>query len=282
VLSRILYRRYKTLQRIVFPPKCLVCSRFFNPPDCDAAGVAENVAGKKEPAPLSLQSQLDRLLSVCLCPACIRGLVAVESPICDCCGLPINSRQGVNHRCGDCIREPKNYRIARAPLIYEQILTRVIHCFKYKGKVQLAKPLAELLLTAFRLFWEPGSIDIILPVPLHLKRFRMRGFNQAYLLVCSWNILAGQYPYRPAQQQVEPHLLVRTAATVPQSVLGRAQRAVNIKNAFDLNQPAKVKDKRVLLIDDVYTTGATVNECTRLLLNCGARHVDVLTLARAV
>jgi ComF family protein len=282
VLTGQLYSQYKTIHRIVFPPKCLVCSRFFNPPDGDAAVVAKDVGVKKDPAPLSLQGQLDRLLSGCLCQACIRGLVAVESPICDCCGLPINSRQGVDHRCGDCIREPKSYRMARAPLIYEQILTRVIHCFKYKGKLQLAKPLAELLLTAFRLFWEPDSIDIILPVPLHIKRFRMRGFNQAYLLVCNWHILAGKYPYRPAQLRIERNLLVRTAATVPQSALGRAERAVNIKNVFDLNNPAKVKDKRILLVDDVYTTGATVNECTRLLLNCGARHVDVLTLARAV
>ena len=273
---------FKTLQRIVFPPKCLVCSRFFHPPDGDAAVVAKDAGGIKEPAPLSLPSQSDRLLSVCLCQACIRGLVAVESPICDCCGLPIISRQGVDHRCGDCIREPKSYRIARAALVYEQILTRVIHRFKYQGKVQLAKPLAELLWTAFRLFWEPDSIDIILPVPLHVKRFRMRGFNQACLLVCNWNILAGQFPYRAAQLQIERNLLVRTAATVPQSALGRAERAVNIKNAFELNNPDQVKDKRILLIDDVYTTGATVNECTRLLLKCGARHVDVLTLARAV
>ena len=110
----------------------------------------------------------------------------------------------------------------------------------------------------------------------------MRGFNQAYLLVYSWNILSGQYPDHPAQLQIERNLLIRAAATVPQSALGRAQRAVNIKNAFDLNDPDKVIDKRILLIDDVYTTGATVNECTRLLLNCGVRHVDVLTLARAV
>jgi ComF family protein len=279
---QLLFRQYKTLQRIVFPPKCLVCSRFFHPPDSDAAVVAQAGGGKIDSASLSLQSQLDRLLSVCLCQSCIRGLVAVESPICDCCGLPIKSRQGPDHRCGDCIREPKRYRIARAPLIYEQILTRVVHCFKYKGKVQLANPLAELLLTAFRLFWEPDGIDIILPVPLHIKRFRMRGFNQAYLLVRNWNILAGQNPYRPARFQIERNILVRAVATTPQSALGRAERAANIKNAFDLNDPDKVKDKRILLIDDVYTTGATVNECTRLLLNGGARHVDVLTLARAV
>ena len=81
---------------------------------------------------------------------------------------------------------------------------------------------------------------------------------------------------------IERHLLVRTAATAPQSTLGRAKRAMNVKNAFDLDDRDKVKDKRILLIDDVYTTGSTVNECARLLLNCGARHVDVLTLARAV
>lgn len=282
MLSGILNRQFKTLHRIVFPPQCLVCRRFFHPLDIDAAVFAQDRGGKIGPAPLSLQGQAERLLSAYLCPACIQGLVAVEAPMCDCCGWPMNGRQGADHRCGDCIRAPKNYRIARAPLIYAPILTRVVHCFKYKGKVQLAKPLAELLLTAFRLFWAPDSIDVIVPVPLHIKRFRMRGFNQAYLLVCSWNAAAGQYSYRPAQLQVEHNLLVRKAATVPQSALGRAERAANIKNAFGLIKPEKVKNKRILLVDDVYTTGATVNECTRLLLNCGARHVDVLTLARAV
>ena len=110
----------------------------------------------------------------------------------------------------------------------------------------------------------------------------MRGFNQAYLLVSSWNILGGQHPDHPIPLQIERNLLVRAAATIPQSALGRAQRAVNIKNAFGLNDPDQLIDKRILLIDDVYTTGATVNECTRLLLNRGARYVDVLTLARAV
>ncbi len=279
---RIPTSKFKILHRIVFPPKCLVCNSFFHPPDSDAAVIAQEGGGKIDSASLSLQFQLDRLLSGYLCQACIRGLVAVESPICDCCGLPIKSRQGLDHRCGDCIRESKSFRIARAPLIYEQILTRVVHCFKYKGKLQLANPLAELLLTAFRLFWEPDSIDIILPVPLHIKRFRMRGFNQAYLLVRNWNALIGQYPNRPDGLQIERNLLVRAAATTPQSALGRADRAVNIKNAFDLTDPDKVKDKRILLVDDVYTTGATVNECTRLLRNSGTRQVDVLTLARAV
>jgi ComF family protein len=167
-------------------------------------------------------------------------------------------------------------------LIYEQVLTGIIHRFKYKGKIQLAGPLAELLLTAFSLFWGDDSIDLILPVPLHLKKIRKRGFNQAYLLVRSWKYLAGQQRFRRSNVSIERNLLVRTAATAPQSALGRAKRAVNVKNAFELDGRDKIKDQRILLVDDVYTTGSTVNECARLLLNCGARHVDVLTLARAV
>jgi len=196
--------------------------------------------------------------------------------------MPIKGRQGSDHRCGDCILDPKYFRIARAPLVYENNMLRVVHCFKYKGKIQLANPLAEILLIAFGLFWEKDSIDMVLPVPLHDKRLRRRGFNQAYLLVRHWNTWVGKDPNHPARLQIERNLLVRVADTTPQSALGRAQRAVNIKNAFDLDDPDAVVDKRILLIDDVYTTGATVNECARRLLNCGARHVDVLTLARAV
>jgi ComF family protein len=282
MLKKLIYRYYKILRQIVFPPKCPACNRFFHSTEGDVERVAENIDRPVDRPTLSLRSRLDELLSVHLCPSCIRGLVAVETPLCECCGLPFKSRQGPDHRCGECIVDGKNFRMARAPLIYEQILMRVIHCFKYQGKVQLANPLAQLLLTAFKLFWEKESIDIILPVPLHIKRFRKRGFNQAYLLVRNWTVVSAQYPYCMAVPRIERNLLIRTSATPPQTTLGRAKRAVNIKNAFDLNDRDGVIDKRVLLVDDVYTTGATANECARLLLTCGAQHVDVLTLARAV
>jgi ComF family protein len=282
VIPGFLHKLYRNLNETVFPPKCLVCRSFFQPPAHDA-DIVSRPAGTHAPGwPLPLQSQLDGLLSLYLCSACIRGLVMVESPICVCCGLPFKSRQGGDHPCSDCIAAPKKFRIARAPLVYEQILTRVIHCFKYKGKIQLAAPLAELLRTAYRQFWDQDSIDIIIPVPLHLKRLRKRGFNQAYLLVRNWNTAAGQNWSGNSDLQIERDALVRTVFTAPQSALGRSERAVNIKNAFALHDPAKIKDKRILLIDDVYTTGATVDECARILLKFGAEHVDVLTLARAV
>ena len=281
MIPSLFQKLYQVLNEAVFPPKCLVCKTFFQPPARDAE-IVSRPAGSHGNRPLPLQSQPDRLLSYYLCSACIRGLVAVESPICVCCGLPFKSRQGDDHPCGDCIDSPKKFRIARAALVYEPILTRVIHCFKYKGKIQLAEPLAELLQTAFRRFWDQDSIDMIMPVPLHIKRLRKRGFNQAYLLVRNWNTAARTKRLRPVCLRIERDVLVRTVFTAPQSALGRAERALNIKNAFTLSDPDKIIDKRILLIDDVYTTGATVNECARILLKHGAEHVDVLTLARAV
>jgi ComF family protein len=276
-MSTILKKIYKILYETVFPPKCLVCRSFIKPPEGDYNGFSGEAV-----LSLTVQIQVERLLSQYLCRHCIGGLVAVESPLCSCCGLPFESRHGLDHRCGDCSASPKKFRIARAPLVYEQIFTEVIHCYKYKGKIQLARPLGELLVTAFRLFWDKDSIDVVVPVPLHLKRLRKRGFNQAYLLIRNWQTMAGQVAFDLSDLQIERDVLVRTFPTAPQTGLGRRQRAANIKDAFELVDEAKIIDKRILLVDDVYTTGATVDECARLLLHHGAAHVDVLSLARAV
>jgi ComF family protein len=282
VIPGLFQKLYQVLNQAVFPSKCLVCKTFFQPPSSEAEIVSRSTDSLAPVRPFALQSQCDGMLSYYLCSSCIRGLVAVESPICDCCGLPFKSRQGDDHPCSDCIDAPKKFRIARAPLVYEQTLTTIIHCFKYQGKIQLAKPLAELLWTAFCRFWEQDSIDMIIPVPLHIKRLRKRGFNQTYLLVRNWNSAVGPNDPGLPDIRIERDALVRTVFTAPQSALGRAERAHNIKNAFTLVDPDKIIDRRILLVDDVYTTGATVNECARILLKFGAERVDVLTLARAV
>ena len=225
---------------------------------------------------------METSLATCLCPACLAELVRVESPLCDCCGIPFKSRQGQDHYCGACLASDNKFGMARAALVYDRVITEVIHCFKYRGKIQLAGPFGELLLTAFMFFWDKDSIDMILPVPLHPSRFRRRGFNQAHLLIRNWPDLAARWSCDMAPIRIERDVLIRKIPTAPQTALGRAQRAVNIKNAFGLNREETLANQRVLLIDDVYTTGATVNECARLLLSGGARQVDVLTLARAV
>ena len=111
---------------------------------------------------------------------------------------------------------------------------------------------------------------------------RRRGFNQSYLLIDSWKSTPPPVMDELGRIPVITDVLVRNKATLPQTGLGRRQRLKNIKGAFTVRIPEIVYGKKVLLVDDVYTTGATVNECARMLLKAGARIVDVLTVARAV
>ena len=259
----------------IFPAKCLVCNQLFEPASSRsvpnaAVGITDTFA------------QSHRLLEAYCCPDCIRSFTAISSPICSCCGIMFKSRHGQDHLCGDCITQPKEFGIARAAVAYDPQLLTVMHRFKYSGKIQLAGPLGGLLRDAYMRYWDPEEIDLILPVPLHAIKFRKRGFNQAYLLIRSWKSNSIPMTAKVFDIQVNTDVLIRSTATLPQTGLGRQQRLKNIKNAFSVRSPEKVIAKKVLLIDDVYTTGATANECARVLLKAGAERVDVLTVARAM
>jgi ComF family protein len=192
------------------------------------------------------------------------------------------SRQGQDHLCGDCITQPKEFRIARAAVAYDHQLTAVMHRFKYAGKIQLAGPLGGLMRNTYMRHWDRQKVDLILPVPLHAMKFRKRGFNQSYLLIRRWKSISAPLVDNVAGLPVNTDVLIRSKATVSQTGLGRQQRLKNIKGAFRVRIPEKVIAKKLLLVDDVYTTGATVNECARVLLKAGAEQVDVLTAARAM
>ena len=282
MLSNILYRVYQIFQEAVFPPKCLVCDAFYRIPKPGRQGISSDSDPDEVARPLSVRNQAEISLATCLCPNCLADLIPVESPLCSCCGIPFKSRLGQDHYCGACIASGNNFGIARSPLVFDRTITEVIHSFKFRGKIQLARPLGELLWTAFAFFWDIARIDIIMPVPLHPNRFRQRGFNQAYLLIRDWPDLAAHHFCDFSHIRIERDVLIRTRPTDPQSALGRTQRALNIKNAFGLDREETFRGKNILLVDDVYTTGSTVNECGRVLLKHGARKVDVLTLARAV
>jgi ComF family protein len=263
----------------VFPPKCLVCSRLFKPNTRHPAN--ERLPDvTAEIADLFVKSY--RLLTSFCCSDCVNAFATIPSPMCTCCGAPLKSRQDQNHLCGDCIAHPKKFRMARAVMVFDQQLMTVIHRFKYAAKTQLARPLGGLLLSGFMRQWEGEKIDLLLPVPLHLQKFRNRGFNQSYLLIRSWKAIADGMHITLADMPIYTDVLIRTKATVPQTGLGRRQRLKNVKGVFSLRFPEKVYGKKLLVVDDVYTTGATVNECARTLLKFGAERVDVLTLARAI
>ena len=192
------------------------------------------------------------------------------------------SREGDDHPCGECLEKPKRFRKARAFGVYDQALMEGLHRFKYKGKVQLARPLGTLLLAALLIGWDDDPPDLVVPVPLHASRFRERGFNQAFLLIRDWHRMAAELPVALPNMGIDREVLVRNRWTEPQTGLGRSVRLKNIKNAFDVKDGTRVFQKKILLVDDVYTTGATVDECARVLLKAGAEWVDVLTLARTM
>ena len=297
----MLIRIANTFKKALFPTRCLVCRSFFHSGqhnicdlkpgamDADRLNISQEFIEK--PVLTSAHGNycsdnipkiFEKLMAPFLCPSCTSGFFPVESPKCSRCGMVFKSRQGEDHLCGECLDSPKRFQIARSAGIYKYTLMAVIHCFKYKGKTQLARPLGTLLFTAFINLWDKMSIDLIVPVPLHVKKLRMRGFNPSFLLVKEWVGIAKFLNVGLPDIPIDINVLERRRWTEPQTGLGRKERLANIKNAFNISNDSKITGKRILLVDDVYTTGATVNECAKVLLKGGAGHVDVLTLARAV
>jgi ComF family protein len=196
--------------------------------------------------------------------------------------MPFISREGGDHVCGECLRSPKDFRAARAAAVYTPLTMALVHGFKYNGKIQLAGPLGAILAGTFVNFYDVEDFDLVLPVPMHRRRFRRRGFNQAYLLATALARQLETAGTHSSTVTVERQAVRRIRRTAPQTGLRRKGRLDNIKNAFQVTESALIKGRRILLVDDVYTTGATVNECAKVLLGSGAARIDVLTVARAV
>jgi len=297
----MLIRIANTFKQALFPTRCLVCGSFFHTAahkirDLEAGAMGanhSNIASEFIEKPVltstngnyysdNIPKVFGKWMAPFLCQTCTSGFLPVESPQCSRCGMVFKSRQGEDHVCGECLDSPKRFQIARSAGIYKDTLMALIHCFKYKGKTQLARPLGTLLFTAFINSWDKMSMDLIVPVPLHVKKMRMRGFNPSFLLVKDWVRITEILHVEFANIPIDITVLKRRRWTEPQTGLGRKERLANIKNAFHIRNGSKIKGKRILLVDDVYTTGATVNECAKVLLKGGAGQVDVLTLARAV
>jgi len=214
---------------------------------------------------------------VAVCPECEAQITWVASPLCTCCGRVFASGDGPDRVCGDCQTEPPPFTRARAAVIYEgpsvdslkkRPVLMAITGFKFSRQLAFLPVMQHWLHQPFCLELVAAA-DLLVPVPLHPKRIRDRGFNQSLLL-------AQAFPGTPLAREA----LVRTRHTPPQVGLSPKERRDNVKGAFAVTDPARVKDKSVLLIDDLYTTGSTVKECARVLRKAGASRVEVLTVAR--
>jgi ComF family protein len=216
----------------------------------------------------------------CFCAACWRQILLIAHPLCRVCGRPFPDASGDDHICGPCLSRPPAFTQARAWACYpreeaaEHPLRQAIQRFKYGRKVSLGKPLGRVLAHGCRSWLEEWKLNVIVPVPLHPKRLRWRGFNQSVLL--------GRELGRIFDLPLDPFLLQREVETPPQTQLSEEERRRNVRGAFVVNPSNSVENRSILLLDDVYTSGATVNECSRCLKAAGASEVYVLTLARAV
>lgn len=206
------------------------------------------------------------------CALCGKGFSEnmITSPFCAVCGIPFQKSAGVDHACGKCLKEKTPFKEARSAFIYDGAVLEAIHSFKYRGRVILAAPLGRLAAQAAIFSHTP---DVIMPVPLHKERLQERGFNQSLLIA--------KEVAKIIKKDVDYMNLKRERLTAPQVDLKAGERARNVEGAFALARPDEVKGKRVLLVDDVFTTGSTISECSKVLKKAGAE-VFALTLARAV
>jgi len=162
----------------------------------------------------------------------------------------------------------------RALGVYDGALLTAIHRFKYQGQTNIGRILGGMMADTAVSLWSPGHFTLIVPVPLHKRRLRERGFNQAVVLA--------REIARRLTLPLDVWSLRRAVETIPQVDLARQERIHNVRGAFVLRRPERIVGQRILLIDDVCTTGSTLQECASLLRRGKAKAVTALTVARAV
>lgn len=211
-----------------------------------------------------------------IAPEAWKGLHFIASPWCDACGHPFEFTMSGQDKalCGPCLAEKPKFSRARAAIAYDDGSRDFILGFKHGDQCHSVPAMLPWLKTAGREVLDEA--DILAPVPLHRFRLLRRRYNQAALMAHALS--------RDTGIACIPDLLRRVRPTPPQGHLNVQDRAKNVRKAFQVEprRVAGIRDKKIVLIDDVYTTGATVNECAEALLSAGASDVRVLTLARIV
>ncbi|OQX18299.1 MAG: hypothetical protein BWK76_07930 [Desulfobulbaceae bacterium A2] len=231
----------KACQDLLFPPRCLGCGL-----------------------------RLARWQRPLFCDACLKEIRPLRSPYCTTCGIPF-AGAGDNHLCGACLRGECLLDRARAAFVYQGGVVQAIHGLKYGRQAQALESFATLVKGSGGLH-DLTTPDLVLPVPLHPRRLRQRGFNQAEELARSclpdWQTL------------LHNDLLLRHYNTPPQIRLSAVERRRNLAEAFAVPLPEAVTGHCILLVDDVMTTGATLNACAKVLRRAGAKNIAAWTLAR--
>lgn len=233
----------RALLDIFFPPVCLLCA--------------------------------GRAVEKGFCSACsaLMEQKRISGPLCVVCGTPFPSHKALAHTCGRCLDEKPAFQAARSAFIYDGPVLESLHRFKYSGDVALATPLARAIVGQVDLLSQDAGEFLVVPVPLYHGKLKERGFNQSLLIAREIARIKGC--------RLEFRGLRRTRDTGQQVGLKAAERKQNVAGAFTVEDESLFKGRKALLVDDVATTGATLNECAKALRRAGAQ-VCALTVARAL
>lgn len=236
---------FRALRDLLFPARCASCKE---------------------------RLELRSATSDCICAPCWARIKRNLPPFCSRCGIHLEKHWMTAKVCPSCTRAQLHFDRAMSPCLYEGTLKNLIHSFKYGRKDYLGKPLSSMMISFVKEYSFPMEyIDAIIPIPLHPARQREREFNQAERLADP-----------VAREFTKPLLaaaLARIRPTQTQTSLKPSQRFSNVNGCFTLTDAAAVKDKNILLVDDVFTTGATLSEAARTLKRAGSGLVFALTLA---
>ncbi|OUS13916.1 hypothetical protein A9Q97_04295 [Rhodospirillales bacterium 47_12_T64] len=209
-----------------------------------------------------------------ICGPCWSGLTFISDPCCACCGYPFDLSIEAGVLCGECLRTPKSFDRCRAALSYDDQSKDMIIGFKHSDRTYLAQLFSRWISLAGGDLLEEA--DVVVPVPLHPRRLLRRRYNQSALLA--------QRIAQECNKRYLPDLLIRSRNTPSQGHLSGGRRWSNVRAAFQLHPKyiELIKGKKIVLVDDVYTTGATLEACSRALQKGSVARVDALVLARVL
>ncbi len=215
-----------------------------------------------------------------VCAGCRESFVPLRKPLCETCGRPfghpvaIDDGENRRYLCRLCLKGVYRFQLARSFASYNEVSRRAIVMLKYEEITRLGDWFAGQLAGIVAEDSEKFAADLVAPVPLHPSRLRERGYNQAELIARPLARLL-RIPYKP-------HLLVRTKPRPPKLMLSRSERWRSVRGAYAVAEGAKLKGQRILIVDDLFTTGATMDACAGALRKAGAARVVALTVARVV
>jgi len=244
-MKTLLKRFCYSLANVVFPLRCLICDE-----------------------------DLDYYETLPLCKKHRDKIVPIEKPFCDICGRKMFSQESMETICHECRNTKRQFDRSYSATIYSETMKELVHFYKYQMRQYMARPFAELMADFMGKYIDYRAIDFVVPVPLHWRRYMFRGFNQAYELI---RYLSGEFDLKVSKGNLR-----RIRHTFPQVMLTPKERKENILGAFRVIDPDEFRGKHILLVDDVFTTGATMNECSRVLKDAGAAEVTGFTLTQPV